>query len=462
MKSLSIVFKRDLTIEWANLDQETTLDIVGSQIQDIFDRDREFIALMRWVLSGEEALWTCKLKLANSTEATTVEVRKSGEFFLLNSSLNPSSDFSKTFQQVFSQTFPGGLLYLSSDFKVIEISHKLLVMLEVKNKDNIALSKKSLLEQEVDKLFLGSKKENLTRLIKDQCNMVKDSREINIIESFYKDRLLKIMLGPVYEGNTHIGSCIYFFDITEEDKKNKLIKEQEVMLFQSSKLASLGEMAGGIAHEINNPLAILSGNISVMQKGLKKGLLTEELLAESLGEMKTTVDRMAKIVQGMRIISRESATEKMDTCPPLDILEDVLAVSCEKCKNHGIKLTVNVPDNFKNITVKCRRIQISQVLLNLLNNAIDAVKPQEKPHITIDIKISNNNLQFLVTDNGDGIPTEIVEKVFQPFFTTKEVGKGTGLGLSLSSKIIREHSSELKYFRHDERTSFSFELSLAK
>lgn len=463
MNGFSLIFNSELTVEWINPDGGSYLPASvseGKKLIDFFKEDRGFVGLIRWITQEEKEKFKCNLALKNNLKIDVVVIRSGTRFIIYEKKEKSKKGFTEIFWNVFSQTFPGGLLLISEELNTIEVSHKLLSMLDIKNRDGISLSKKAVLGKNIAQIFTASDEKEILSVIQKESVKAKKLRDVNIVELNFKAKDLRIIFGPVFDKNSYLGSCIYVFDISEEVERDRQIRENEALLFQSSKLAALGEMAGGIAHEINNPLAVLKGSIHVILKTIAKGKLTEESLLKDLTVMDTTVERIARIINGMRVISRDSVNENMERISPICILDDVLGISSERCKNMGVELVLDVESEVQSIQVECRRVQISQVILNLLNNAIDAVAKIDSPKLAISVSREQNLVLFRVSDNGEGVPSDIVNKIFQPFYTTKEVGKGTGLGLSLSRKIIEEHGHFLNLEQNDGETSFSFNLSI--
>lgn len=253
-----------------------------------------------------------------------------------------------------------------------------------------------------------------------------------------------------------------YANITDFKNAQKRVKEQELMLVNASQLASLGEMSGGIAHEINNPLSIIKMSLKVLNRLVHKEKIDLNAVDDAIKDMNTTVDRIAKIVVGLRNISR-SSTEEMDRCTFDEILKDVLSVAKEKLRMNQIDLQEDLPEDLTNMVFEANRVQVSQVLINLLNNAYDAITDGsfKEKWIKLSLRSSDGVLSFSVTDSGHGIPEETREKIFNPFFTTKEIGKGTGIGLSISKSMMEKNGGRLFYDESSERTSFVIQIQMA-
>jgi C4-dicarboxylate-specific signal transduction histidine kinase len=228
--------------------------------------------------------------------------------------------------------------------------------------------------------------------------------------------------------------------------------------FQNAKLASLGEMASGIAHEINNPLAVIHSRTLQLKRQIDRNQYDPEAFKENLQKINITVDRIAKIIRGLKSFSRNADEDEFVAVPMSTIIENTLELCSEKFRNRNVLLKVDpIPD----ITIDCRESQLVQVLLNLLMNGFDAVENLEDRWVHISFKlVKKGAVSILVTDSGTGIPEAIAQNIMQPFYTTKEVGKGTGLGLSISKGIINNHRGEIYLDRKCMQTRFVIDLPI--
>jgi PAS domain S-box-containing protein len=204
----------------------------------------------------------------------------------------------------------------------------------------------------------------------------------------------------------HAGIVIVCEDITFE-------KETEIKLRQTAKLSALGEMAGGIAHEINNPLSILKGFIDLLQKKINLNQVDKEDFVGYLQKSSATINRISRVVKAMKRVSRDSSRDPMEIYPLSTILEDGYEFMIEKFKSQKIKFEYS-PYN-ENILINCRPVEISQVVLNLLSNSIHAVKESGWIKLSVDRKKEKVILRF--SDSGPGINLSIREKIFQPFLS---------------------------------------------
>jgi len=220
--------------------------------------------------------------------------------------------------------------------------------------------------------------------------------------------------------------------------KRKLAEEQ---LLYSAKMSSLGEMAGGVAHEINTPLGIIAMLASKLRNEMSIENFDKNRAIQSLDKVEKTVFRIAGIIKGLRHFSRDGSKDPFKSISVNNLIEDTLSLCRERFKNHDIDL--KTPDGLDDLKLVCRPIEISQVLLNLLNNAYDAVYGVQKKWIAVEVKDIGDAIKLSISDSGIGIKPQIRDKIMQPFFTTKEVGKGTGLGLSISNGIVESHKGTL-------------------
>lgn len=231
------------------------------------------------------------------------------------------------------------------------------------------------------------------------------------------------------------------------DETAKRLKENK--LYQMSKMAALGELVTGLAHEINQPLGVIRLAASNAITGLRKGLPAEHT-SEKLARIVRQVERMKAIIDHMRIFGRKDALT-IDPSSAETAVEGTLQVLGTEIRLDGIELTAT--GSAGSARVPCRQEQLEQVLINLVLNARDAIRArrQHEPDfagriaIAIERRVAEGQGFVVVTvrDNGGGIPSAAIGKIFQPFFTTKPSGQGTGLGLSVSFGIIRDYGGTL-------------------
>ena len=221
----------------------------------------------------------------------------------------------------------------------------------------------------------------------------------------------------------------------------KQVQEQGLRLAQSAKMAALGEMAGGIAHEINNPLVILEARAGLLKRLIERGDSDPETMLRAVATIRETVARIARIVKSLKTFARESKEDAPQRVSLQQIVNDSLELCAQRFVQHGIRL--EVPTDDLGIELDCRPGEISNVLLNLLSNAFDAASVSEEGWVRVRILDCGDVAELRVEDSGHGVPVVAREKIFEPFFTTKGVDRGTGLGLSISHGLVKAHGGEL-------------------
>ncbi|MCM0607134.1 MAG: GHKL domain-containing protein [Xanthomonadaceae bacterium] len=233
------------------------------------------------------------------------------------------------------------------------------------------------------------------------------------------------------------------------------LQENELQILQSNKLASLGEISGGIAHEINNPLSIIIGRTELLKSKIEQSSVTNEYLIANLTNILQTSRRIAKVIYGLKKFARSSSQEPKSDHLLIDVVNDTLILSQEKLKSQGIEVETR---GIENTSVYCNNLQLSQVLYNLISNSAEHMKVLSEKWIRIEAKHTKHHVEILVIDSGRGIPKKVAAKIMDPFFTTKEVGSGIGMGLSISHGIISQEGGELLYDPNYPNTTFVIRL----
>ena len=229
-------------------------------------------------------------------------------------------------------------------------------------------------------------------------------------------------------------------DITE---LNKVRVEQETerklsaaQIIQSSKLATLGEMATSVAHELNQPLNVIRMAAGNSRRKISKGIADPEYLNDKLKRIEEQTARAAAIIDHMRMFGRE-AKERPEPVDPRNVVMNALSLMGEQLRLAGIEIATELPEDCSFISG--HTIQMEQVILNLLTNARDAMAENDRESkITLRVFEDDKGVHIISEDTGGGIPEDVLSRIFEPFYTTKEMGKGTGLGLSVSYGIVRD------------------------
>ncbi len=219
------------------------------------------------------------------------------------------------------------------------------------------------------------------------------------------------------------------------------LAHSEKVLEQTEKLSSLGRMAAGIAHELNNPLTMISNYVQMLLlQGAKEGFQPE--LMDRLKNILGGVDRIAQLSHSLTSFARSSPVAKSQV-DLNEVLKEALSFTEFEMRRSGVEVQTRLDPTLPKI--EGMKGPLSQIVVNLLINAKDAISHKKKGEILIQsFQTDPGEIAFQVRDSGSGIPREILSKVFDPFFTTKEEGKGTGLGLAIVMKIVNEHRGRIQ------------------
>ncbi len=248
------------------------------------------------------------------------------------------------------------------------------------------------------------------------------------------------------------------------EQANRRLHDAEVKLQLQEQVANLSQvaavyrLAGGVGHEINNPLMTLLMNTDLIADMVKSGDVDKKTILKRLHAMKEANERIARVTNALRDMGAYDLDAKVEDVVLSDILDDVKNLSASHFLQHHVRLDVTPLEN--DIKIRVRSAMFKQSLLHLLNNAFDAALEGQERWIRIDVE-SDGRVKIMVTDSGPGIPKAIRGAIFNPFFTTKEVGKGAGLGLSLAKKYLQMDGADLKLDTSCEHTCFSFDLERA-
>lgn len=243
------------------------------------------------------------------------------------------------------------------------------------------------------------------------------------------------------------------FDKTRRQAESDLLRVTQ-QLAVSSKLSSMGQMASAVGHEINNPLAIILGRVH----HLLDDSVSPAELKDGLQKIEEQAKRISQIIKGLKAVSRGTRNDPIAPIEISGIVEDVKNICSERFRIHGISLSILPAPSAK---ISCRPHQISQILINLLNNSFDAVENTKDAWVKVDFHLRKDQIEVRVMDSGQQIPDQIAAHLMDPFFTTKEIGKGTGLGLSISRTLAEENGGELFLDRTRPNTCFVLRMPIS-
>lgn len=242
-------------------------------------------------------------------------------------------------------------------------------------------------------------------------------------------------------------------DLTAELSVQAELDRQKEQLFQSEKLSALGELLAGIAHELNNPLSIIVGNADILQEELENSGFERRI-----SKLSQAAHRCVRIVRSFLSLARQEPLDLRAVDPAKLISGAIDAVSAE-AEAAKIRISSEHPENFQ--LIDADEVQLVQVIINLLTNAIHAIRDSETgDQITIRCDQSASHLHLTITDNGPGISPEIINRIFDPLFTTKDIGKGTGVGLAYCHRIIAAHKGRIRAESTNDRPGATFSIDL--
>lgn len=232
-------------------------------------------------------------------------------------------------------------------------------------------------------------------------------------------------------------------DLSLARQTEVLIENQKEQIIQSAKMALLGEMVSGIAHELNNPLTVIDGFARMVDRYSEEPTGKNAEIKKAANSILKMTERMYKIIMGLRSFARDGTKDDFQESSLSQIIQDTLDfIQVKKMK---MAVEVIVEGDSSQLVIQCRGVQIAEVILNLMSNSFDAVAELPERWVKVSTEDFGDQVKIMVTDSGKGIPPQVVNKMFEPFYTTKPVGKGTGLGMSISKKIIEDHNGTLSY-----------------
>jgi len=262
---------------------------------------------------------------------------------------------------------------------------------------------------------------------KAMLHILKDSHESNLRLGDSRKAMIHIM-GDLRETTQ------------EMERREQELREKQEQLVQAGKLATLGELTTGVAHELNNPLNNIGLFIGNVLDQLRLGRFSEE---DAMRELENAMDQVRKatvIISHLRTFGR-AAPVSFEPTDIDEVIERSLLLMQEQLRLRGIEVELDLCA--EELIVFGNPIQLEQVFINLLTNARDALEDERTKKLCIETSRDEERIAVRFSDTGPGIPSDLEQRIFDPFFTTKEVGTGTGLGLSITYSIVKEHAGEI-------------------
>lgn len=286
-----------------------------------------------------------------------------------------------------------------------------------------------LADYEQDRRRLANQTERLDNSRRALLHILQDSHHSNL------------RLGDSRKAMIHIMSDLR--ETTEDVKRREQeLREKQEQLVQAGKLATLGELTTGVAHELNNPLnniGLFNGNaIDLIELGMSD--TNREQILQELHNAMQQVRKATEIISHLRTFGR-AASVSSEPINIIEVIRSAISLVQEQFRLRQIELHLNIPQ--EEVLVMGNAIQLEQVFINLLTNARDAMVYVSRKVLCIDCEMRKKTVSIKVSDSGTGIPAGLEKRIFDPFFTTKEVGSGTGLGLSITYGIITEHQGSI-------------------
>ncbi len=236
------------------------------------------------------------------------------------------------------------------------------------------------------------------------------------------------------------------------------IKRTHEKILQTDKLATLGELSAGISHEINNPLTVAYGYAQNIEWEVKENTnLNKEELLKSITRVTTSLEKISSIINNMKSYVRTSDDHRQ-FCDLQKVTKGACELTHTGSRKDLIKLTIDEVD--EPLIIQANPVEIEQVIVNLIKNSFDALLDHQikNPSVKISFVKKDHSVGFAIEDNGPGIEESIGNMIFQPFYTTKDIGKGSGLGLSISKRLVEKYQGHLEFTSSESGTNFVFEL----
>lgn len=231
----------------------------------------------------------------------------------------------------------------------------------------------------------------------------------------------------------------------EVQRREQELRDKQEQLLQAGKLATIGELTTGVAHELNNPLNNIGLFVGNAIDRIELAALDRERIVKELHNAMQQVGKASEIISHLRIFGR-AAPVSHEAIAINEVIEQALSLMSEQLRMRLIQVMLDLPE--ESPVLYANAIQLEQVFLNLFTNARDALAETETKRIAITCRAGDSGVTVTVSDTGPGIAEGMEQRIFDPFFTTKEVGQGTGLGLSITYGIIKDHGGTISVTNH--------------
>jgi C4-dicarboxylate-specific signal transduction histidine kinase len=302
-------------------------------------------------------------------------------------------------------------------------------------------------DYEADRSRLARQTERLDNSRRALLHILQDSHKSNLRLEDSRKAMIHIM-GDLRETTQ------------EMERREQELRDKQEQLIQAGKLATLGELTTGVAHELNNPLNNIGLFVGNVIDYVRMGGVDNERMLQDLEKVVEQVKKATEIISHLRTFGR-AAPVTLEPVSVNDVIERALSLTQEQLRLRQIEIELDLCPEAP--VVLGNSIQLEQVFINLLTNARDALAAADERRISVQCSIEGDMVVLVLRDTGPGIPEGLEQRIFDPFFTTKEVGTGTGLGLSITYGIIKDHRGSITVeSRPGEGASFRIELPLAR
>lgn len=348
--------------------------------------------------------------------------------------------------QMLVNSLPTPAFWVNEELTIMDVNESFLLFLEKPREEVIGTNLRSY-------SFL-----NLLQYF-DNLDILR-GRDVTIIDHLMITRFKKSIRFIIKEFSNSKSFLIIGVDLSHDYYREETREETRHQQEESTRFMLLGQMASGVAHEVNNPLAIIQGTLAHIKRDIEKSHLSldKDALLNKISRGERSIDRIAMIIRGLKYLSKSDHQVPLERIELKQIILNALDLVTDKLKVNDIKLTTNNLE--KKLYINCYPVKITQVLINLIINSIEAIANLKERWITLTCEEDAGSIFIVVTDSGKGIPKDLHQKIMTPFFTTKPVGQGVGLGLSTSKMIIHDHGAELIY--DDEAPNTTFKIKFKK